>query len=80
MGGVIERLRRTLGPTLPATVLASLIATLAGGAFHVLLHLAAGTPEIVRTVVPSVAFGSIYAVTYAVWTARPHATPPSSSS
>ena len=87
MGGVIERLRRPLGPTLAGTVLASLVASLAGGAFHVGLHLAAGTPEIARTVVPSVAFGYVYSVTYAVWTARPratsaapHATPPRSSS
>ena len=87
MGGVIERLRRSLGGTLPGIVLAAFVASLAGGAFHVVLHLAAGTPEIVRTVVPSVAFGFVYSVTYALWTGRararraaPHATPRRSSS
>lgn len=70
MGGVIERLRRPLGDTLWAMLIASGLATLASGVCHVCLHALAGTPEIVRTVVPSVAVGFVYAVTYAAWTRR----------
>ena len=70
MGGVIERLRRPLGSTLGAKLLASAVATAAAGVCHVCLHLLAGTPEIARTVIPSVVVGFLYAVTYAAWTGR----------
>ena len=70
MGGVIERLRRPLGDTLGAKLVASAVATAAAGVCHVCLHLLAGTPEIARTVIPSVVVGFLYAVTYAAWTGR----------
>jgi len=68
IGGVIERLRVRLGDTLQVRIAASVLATAAAAVFHVCLHLAAGTPEIVRTVVPSVGVGFLFAVTYTVWT------------
>jgi hypothetical protein len=70
MGGVIEQLRRPLGDTLGAKLLVSALATAAAGVCHVCLHLLAGTPEIARTVIPSVVVGYLYAVTYAVWIGR----------
>ena len=73
LGGVIERLRRPFGATVSAQIAASLIATLAAGVFHVCLHLLAGTPEIVRTVVPSIAAGFLF-VSYALWISRARST------
>ncbi len=73
MGGVIEWLRHSLGDTLAAKIAGSLLATLAAGVFHVMLHSIAGTPEIAGTVVPSVALGFLFSVSYTLWTsgARP---------
>jgi hypothetical protein len=68
MGGLIERLRRPLGDGLGAKLFASAVATAAAGVCHVGFHLLAGTPEIARTVIPSVVVGFLYAVTYAAWT------------
>jgi len=75
MGGVIEWLRHPLGDTLAAKIAGSLLATLAGGVFHVVLHSIAGTPETVRTVVPSVALGFLFSLSYTLWTSGGRSTP-----
>lgn len=69
MGGVIEALRARIGSGPARGMLSAVLATAAAICFHLSLHLVAGTPEIVRTVAPSVVVGFAFASAYARWTA-----------
>lgn len=64
MGGVIEALRARIGGGFLRGIAASVAATAAAACFHVSLHLLARTPEIARTVAPSVLVGFAFALTY----------------
>lgn len=69
MGGIIEVLRKRLGRGLGGGMLSALLATAGAACFHVTLHLAGGTPEIAKTIAPSVVLGLVFATVYALSTA-----------
>lgn len=64
IGAIIEALHAALPPRRRALV-ATLVAASHTALLHVALHLAAGTPEILRTVLPSVVLGYAFAGAYA---------------
>ena len=69
MSGVIEALSARIGVGFVRGLVTSAVATLAATSLHVSLHAALGTPEIARTVMPSVIMGFAFASIYTVWTA-----------
>lgn len=65
IGGLVELLRRRIPGGAAAVLAASVTA-----AFHVVVHLLAGTPEVARTVAPSMVVGYVFAAAYAAGTRR----------
>lgn len=63
IGALVEGLRRRVSASAAALLAASVT-----GTFHVVVHLVAGTPELARTVAPSIAVGYLFALAYAVGT------------
>lgn len=70
MGAVIEALRARVGKGSIRELVPSVFATLAATCFHVSLHALAGTPEIARTVAPSVVAGLVFSLVYSRLTRR----------
>lgn len=71
MGAVIEALRARVGKGFFRELVPSVVATLAATCFHVSLHLLARTPEIARTVAPSVIAGLLFSLVYSRFTRGP---------
>lgn len=65
IGGLVELLSRRLGATS-----AALVAATATACFHATVNLVVGTPELWRTIAPSVVVGYAFALAYAVGVAR----------
>lgn len=65
IGGLVELLRRRMPGGAAAVLAASVTAV-----FHVVVHLVAGTPEVARTVAPSIVVGYLFAAAYAAGTRR----------
>lgn len=70
MGAVIEGLRARVGKGAFRELVPSVFATLAATCFHVTLHVLARTPEIARTVAPSVVAGLVFSLVYSRFTRR----------
>ncbi|MBK7396256.1 MAG: hypothetical protein IPJ34_08135 [Myxococcales bacterium] len=65
IGGLVELLSRRLGATS-----AALLAATATACFHAAVNLLLGTPELLRTIAPSVVVGYAFALAYAVGVTR----------
>lgn len=65
IGSILEALHATLPPRRYRALLATVIAASITAMMHVGLHLATGTPEILRAVLPSIVMGYVFAGAYA---------------
>ncbi len=70
ISGGIEGLRRRLGRGTWRLALAVVIPPTASSSIHVAAHLANGTPELLRTIAPSVVIGYAFAAAYALGSRR----------
>ncbi len=71
IGAVIEGIYAALPPRRYRAVLATGVSASLTALFHVSVHLVAGTPEIVRTITPSVVIGYVFAAVTATRFAAP---------
>ncbi len=68
IGGLVELLARRLGSTRRAATAAALSAATVTACFHAAVNRVLGTPELLRTIAPSVVVGYAFAVVYALST------------
>src|SRR5690242_16720589 len=61
IGGVVEVIRARLGVGRASTVAAAFLGACGASAFHLVVHLIVGTPEILRTIAPSVVMAFVFA-------------------
>lgn len=65
IGSVIESLHAALPSGRRRALLAAAVAASLSACVHLAVHLTAGTPEVLRTVLPSVVIGYVFAASYA---------------
>lgn len=65
IGSIVEALRSALPPGRRRALVATSISASITACIHLGVHLVAGTPEILRTILPSVILGYVFAASYA---------------